>query len=77
MKQRMKSFVELYNGNGEKFGKVHMMFGFGNFMIKDHAECKSRIIELAELTGTQVSGTIEEEKMTDGTINKKERLEVI
>ena len=77
MKQRMNTFVRLYNDENENFGKELMMFGFGKFIIYTKEECLFRIKELAELTGSQVSKSIMEEKMTNGEVVKTERLEVV
>ena len=78
LKERLNSFIKIFNGEDEKFKyqTLFTIFGFGQILIDSKEECLHRIVELAELTGTNLRILQRKEVLENGKENIEYRVEV-
>lgn len=69
IKNRMNSFIDLFNNH--KFPFQAQMLGFGKFRIESKEECLIRIKELSHLTGVEFNIITEVNKGLDSKTEVK------
>ena len=65
---RMNNFIEVYNAGRFPFNEA--CCGFPRVVMQDKEECRARIIELCELTASEVSFDEQEVTYTNGMVGK-------